>query len=718
MMRSLFSGVAGLKSHQTRMDVIGNNIANVNTTGFKSSRVTFQDTMNQTLVGTSAATASRGGTNAQQIGLGVGVGSIDTIMTNGSTETTNKNTDMAISGAGFFVVNDGNSAYYTRNGAFSFDEKGTYGMPGSGLKVQGWTADASGVLNTTGATTDIVIPTDSSMAAKVTTTANYSKNLSADSGKTKIATMTITFANGKTLTVPSDNTTDYALQDGVSGVITGVTGKLSDGTVVEGSATASIKNGSAIAGTTVTGMAVTLADGTIMTATGASTLAAQKGAKVSGTGSTVATIGTVGLTAGTLSGAVAGTAYKVGGTLSGTVTNATTVTLSDLSTITGLSGLTPGDSYTATINSISGVALNDGNVTISKVGTGTFKIGSVISSPVDAIDGLTLADGSQVTTVGSGKFTMGAALPGTVSLLTVNVGAQSFEIPSSDMTDSFKKGDTLEASLGGTAGTPLTISAMLVNLEGGGTATALAGTSYASGSSTYTPVTTTVTVFDSLGSKHSVPVVLTKAASNTWTATLVPNQSDGKTTKIDGATVTGSLGTITFDESSGKFKTGTGYSLALTGYTNGAVDSTISLDFSGLTQYSGESTASCSDYNGYAAGALKSVSFDSSGIATATYTNNERRQVAQVAMALCNNPSGLEKAGGSLYSASNNSGKIQVSTVAGAGCSVTPSALEMSNVDLASEFSSMIVTQRGYQSNSKIITVSDEMLETLIGMKR
>ncbi|MBQ1415811.1 MAG: flagellar hook-basal body complex protein, partial [Selenomonas sp.] len=100
MMRSLFSGVAGLKGHQTRMDVIGNNIANVNTTGFKSSRVTFADTLNQTVSGASAPGDTIGGTNPKQIGLGVGVATIDTLFTDGSVQSTGKNTDLCLSGNG------------------------------------------------------------------------------------------------------------------------------------------------------------------------------------------------------------------------------------------------------------------------------------------------------------------------------------------------------------------------------------------------------------------------------------------------------------------------------------------------------------------------------------------------------------------------------------------------------------------------------------------
>lgn len=718
MMRSLFSGVAGLKSHQTRMDVIGNNVANVNTTGFKSSRVTFQDTLSQTLTGASASNGTTGGTNPQQVGLGVSVGSIDTIMTDGSRETTGKNTDLAISGSGFFVVKNGNSNYYTRDGAFSFDDSGNYVLPGSGYKVQGWLADSSGNINATSATSDIVIPANTSMAAKATTEATFSKNLSADTSKTTISTMTVTLANGKSLIVPATNTTEYALKDGISGTITNVSAKLSDGSVVAAGSTATgvgFTNGTAVSGTTVSSMQVTLADGTVVSAATGSALSAQLDAKTSG--STISAL-TVTLDAGTLATPSTTTAYKIGQTLKGTVdaTDNTKVNLSDGSTITGLTGLTSGDSYTATVNSLAATMSGTGT-TVTKVGSGSFQIGKVLGSTVSSIDNVALSGNATLSTAGSGKFTVGSALSGKISSLTVTTASGDYQIPTSNASDTFKTGTTIEADLGGTAGTGLSIAGISMTLANGSTSSAIAKTSYGNGGSLYAPVSTVVTVYDSLGTAHSVPVVLTKTARNTWNASLVPNQSDGTTTKIDGATVTGTLGNITFDDSTGTFSTGTGYSLSLTNYTNGATSSDVTLDFSGLTQYAGESTAT-TGYNGYAAGSLNSVAFDSSGIATGSFSNGQTRSLAQVAMATFNNPAGLDKSGGSLYSASNDSGTVQIATVSGSGSKVTPSALEMSNVDLASEFSSMIVTQRGYQSNSKIITVSDEMLETLIGMKR
>ncbi len=146
MMRSLFSGVTGLKTHQTKMDVIGNNIANVNTVGFKSSSVTFSDLMYQTTQNASGANAATGrsGINSKQIGLGVSTGAINTnISTSGASQTTGNPFDVQITGDSFFIVNDGSSNYFTRAGAFYVDGAGNLAMTSNGFSVMGWQEDTA-----------------------------------------------------------------------------------------------------------------------------------------------------------------------------------------------------------------------------------------------------------------------------------------------------------------------------------------------------------------------------------------------------------------------------------------------------------------------------------------------------------------------------------------------------------------------------------------------
>ena len=144
MMRSMYSGVAGLKTHQTRMDVIGNNIANVNTVGYKSQSVQFAELLYQTTSNASGpnATAGTGGVNAKQIGLGVKTGAISTAITRaGSAETTNNPFDLCITGDSFFVVNNGLDNFFTRDGSFNVDAAGNLVLSSTGYSVMGWHVD-------------------------------------------------------------------------------------------------------------------------------------------------------------------------------------------------------------------------------------------------------------------------------------------------------------------------------------------------------------------------------------------------------------------------------------------------------------------------------------------------------------------------------------------------------------------------------------------------
>lgn len=535
MMRSLFSGVSGLKNHQTRMDVIGNNISNVNTTGFKSGRVTFTDTLNQTLTGASRAAKGKGGTNPKQVGLGSVLGSIDTIFTNGSVQSTGKNTDLCLSGSGLFIVNDPSGTYYTRNGAFEFDEAGNYVLPGSGMFVKGWMAK-DGVLpesRSDGNLENIVIPAGKNMASKATEEVKYTKNL--DASSPMIREMEVTYEDGssaklvtnKTVNIPSDTTS------------ASVTIKKADGSL----------------------------DRVPVTANGD---------------------------------------YKLGNTLSG------------------------GSIVEIKYTTAAGVDTTVRNYVDfdEEPATGSKKITAATLKLSD--------DTTQVVT--SGKYTADHSIP----------------------------------------------------------------------------LATTVTVYDSLGVEHVVPINIEKSAQNTWLAYLAKT-----TLKEKGGDVELKMEPveIKFTET-GKFESGNGnLQLTYDDSTAKAENQEVTLNFSSLSQFSGSSTVNAAA-DGNAAGSLSSVSIDASGIITGTYTNGVVQYEAQVAVAQFYNPAGLTKTGNSLYQKSNNSGTATVSTAADLGVTITPSALEMSNVDVANEFSDMIITQRGFQSNSKIITVSDEMLETLINMKR
>lgn len=181
MMRSMFAGVAGSRNHQLKMDVIGNNISNINTIGYKSSRMSFQEAFAQTLkAGSSPTGGTTGGTNPAQVGLGTRVRSIDVVMTQGSLEGTDRLTDLAIDGEGFFVLTDGVSRMYSRDGSFDIDGEGYVVSPGSGWKVMGWRA-TDGKIDASQPIETLRLMIGESMTAKATDSIRYRGNLNAES---------------------------------------------------------------------------------------------------------------------------------------------------------------------------------------------------------------------------------------------------------------------------------------------------------------------------------------------------------------------------------------------------------------------------------------------------------------------------------------------------------------------------------------------------------
>ena len=853
MMRSLYSAVSGLKGHQTRMDVVGNNISNVNTTGFKSSRVTFADTLLQTQSGAAAPSGNLGGTNPKQIGLGVGVASIDTIFKDGSVQATGKNTDLCLSGNGLFVVKKGSETFYTRDGAFEFDAEGNYVLPGSGLKVQGWTA-TDGELNTNGAVGDIKVEAGKSMAAKATTAATYVNNLNAaestiegiklmdskgntikvdptntDSWScggtyiTKISNLGVTFANGisiesakgqygmgennqldgnltitmddgSKLSVPNTSTNAYkptgtiptssnaiTVLDATAGTATladmavwsninswPFTAKLVNGDVVTVPASST---GTYTKGTGLTDSVKSIKGTTVTLDTGSEL------ANNSNTTYTVKLIGGDTLTVNKTTNS--NNPYTVGIPISGTITSVrgNQVTLSNSDVLTNASNST----YTATL-------ANGDTLTIANNTTAMYTRNSAAPNGVTVVSRtattgagtITLSDGSTIATADVTRYTVGSGIPSSIGdiskgsttytaivdsidgLPTANIQSVSpknnctiteiaGKVKSSDGTLDSWSTTSSSVSVKPTSGLKVsaislidensnsfninnsdttlykagddytsTISSIITTMSDGTTSTKTSG-AYTMGYSM--PLTTTLTAYDTLGNAHSIIVYFTKTKTdsingNQWTASInLDGSGTTQITEADGSTTTVAMSDSVLQFNTvGKYSEGAG-NLNLT-LTNGSTGSqAITVDLSKLTQFAGNTTIK-GDCDGNAAGTLSSVSIDSSGIITGTYTNSVKQVEAQVAVAQFNNAAGLTKTGNSLYQTSNNSGTANVKTASDLGCTITPSALEMSNVDIASEFSDMIVTQRGFQSNSKIITVSDEMLETMINMKR
>jgi flagellar hook protein FlgE len=175
----MYSAVSGLRNHQTMMDVVGNNVANVNTTGFKSSNTVFQDVLSQVLRGAGLGTTGSGGTNPAQVGLGSRIAGITTDFSQGGLQRTGRATDFAIQGDGFFVTQFAGQQLFTRAGSFSVDSAGRLTTQDGGL-VQGWQADATGAVNTNASITNIVIPVGDLVSPVQTGVITMGGNLPAD----------------------------------------------------------------------------------------------------------------------------------------------------------------------------------------------------------------------------------------------------------------------------------------------------------------------------------------------------------------------------------------------------------------------------------------------------------------------------------------------------------------------------------------------------------
>lgn len=664
------------------MDVIGNNIANVNTTAFKGSRVTFQDMLSQNLAGASGPQGNRGGVNAQQIGLGMTMASIDRNFTNGNVQSTGANNDLCLTGSGFFMLGDGASTYYTRDGSFRFDEKGNY-VNGNGYYVQGWMADDSGKVNTNGPAENISIPYGQTMPAKATNNIQYSGNLSADDKARKIENKTLYTEPGEPAPAPNSSSTS------AEGVITEV-------------------------GDTVT------SEGYVYTYSmylpNANTIL-RKGDIIYDDANPANPIGKVASTPNST-----GTFTFVANSPAG-------------------NGAPPIQTNNLQYKDSSGAMQPLGSSMIGNYkSSGTFPANSLpdtvkVGDPVydDAAPPANIIGFIQEVNNGAGTYTIATTSPVPAGTTTIRLTPGTPGNPGATPPVPPVPGTPLGTQTAGTEA-PIDVPKEVFKYDAKVTTPG-----------EQKPIT--FTVYDKLGIEHKISGVLEKTdavagQSTTWTFT--PSQSldeDGNplfdggqpvyrdSTGADisiGGDTPGSM-TIIFDNN-GKLDTTKGNpydDLTLTqpaGSTPdaGAQQAKFKLDFSKFTGYGGDATGTKTSYenDGYTAGELKSVQTDSNGNITGTFSNDQKKVLARVALSTFTNPEGLESVGSNLYTASNNSGMPTVTPPGTGGTGITPSALEMSNVNMSEQFSDMIITQRGFQSNSKIITVSDEMLETLVNLKR
>jgi len=679
MFKSLYSGVSGLGANLTNLDVIGNNIANSNTVGFKSGRVTFNEMLTQTIKSASRPVAGGlGGTNPQQVGLGTQVGSIDTNFNQGNFQTTGKSTDLAIQGAGFFILNNGESNVYTRAGIFGLDSENTLVNPSTGMRVQGVMANDEGILPS-GPMTDIVIDPSLVVPASPSSTVSLMGNLDSNSDAKATIMESPAFlaaASGSDLLTEMSGETSGLMNLRIGNVISingheaGVATELTEETFTV-VADSNYDDLVSWLNSTMTneGRNVTFNIGTdgdlVMTNNDADieafALNVPSNSNFNTNFSFPDTVGT-----GETASSGQSRAYAE-----------STDLLSDLYSSTGEALGIDFSAATPTLvigGDVGGETVTDSNVEVSATSTLgdlmqeiQFALG-ISSNPV------VLNEMGQMTVTGE---------VGTDSAIG-EISISELGVDNSTLEDAFDYAETQEAV----------------------------------DQSTYSMSTT---VYDSLGGEHTVSFLFEKnAGMNEWTWTA---NTEGEETITSGNT-----GTISFDEEGAvtnfSYDDGsTGFTFDPNASTQGAASVTLTIDYgeigglTGLTQFEGSGNLQ-SIADGFGTGTLVDFNIDQSGIITGVFSNDTMRSIAQIGMATFSNADGLTREANNTYRRSGNSGQAVESFAGSNGVTLVPGALETSNVDLAKEFTNLVVAQRAFQANSRVITTADQVMQELVNLVR
>ncbi|MBD3420588.1 MAG: flagellar hook-basal body complex protein [Chitinivibrionales bacterium] len=705
MVRSLYSGISGLRNHQVSMDVTGNNIANVNTTGFKAGRVTFEESLAQLLKGSSRPPGNAGGTNPIQVGLGMSIGSIDTLLNQGNLQSTGQITDLAIEGRAYFAYSSGEGTFYSRNGSLQMDSTGRLVSPTNGFTLQGMMADNNGDYPAGSRIGDVRIPFGEKAPANTTTQVQYSSNLDSDSEGLGTIAHTQRFladaagANGLT-TLFDDAGNSLGIQAGDVITIsaqgaTPVTLSVTDVTTLADLVT-SINTVIQSPPYSPLNQATINADGTInVTASGATVNNLMLSSSRPGSNSYVSN------------------AFTWGPSIPST--NPTGV-----------------DSAALRRPAIAGDAIADiydaAGYTMGLENGDTIQVSGSI--------------GGNTTVPQSAVYDPSGATAGSINTLQglLDLVQQTFNLPQYDGTPQ----NNLSVSMN-TANTPsdripdgsVTIRGpmeeafSLTNIA----ITADNANNNATAPTRFNTNTVTDTIQDARDvGRHSTSIVVydesgdSHIMTTTFTHTGTPNEwlwditMDGGEQILSGNSGTltfgqdGSPASITFDDSSTQFRFDP---------MNGSNIVSIQLDigspgsFEGITQFRSPSTTAARFQDGYPMGKLQEISIDEYGEISGLYSNGVSQAIAQVYIAEFNNPAGLLKIGNSMYQQSNNTGEAVMQRPGiGSSSKIKPGALEMSNVELATEFTNMITIQRGYQANARVITTSDSLLQELVQLVR
>jgi flagellar hook protein FlgE len=605
---SLYTGISGLNAYQSWIDMISNNIANTATTGFKAQRMTFADQFYQQVGEPSGPTTTNGGTNPEDLGLGVKVNTVDTEFGQGGLETTGINTDLALNGDGFFILNNINGSgtpVYTRDGAFSTNANGVLYDPGSGLGVMGYMANAQGVVQNTGVPSAITIPVGLQEQA------------------------TATGSGVKTGPAINDQVFDVAL----------------GGNLDQVNWTQAFEN-----------------------QIGAS---ANPGAAV-----TVST-----------------TFYdSLGGSHEATITYTPVAPSAIAATVAVGAGGTAG--LLGTLAAAPATNVND-TITVTAMGAGGFSIYDANTNTTQT------AQSNQTITVGGATFTLGTAAVGDAD--TLNVTAASNGLPTS-----------VENSAG-VAETPATEWAVSVSFTDGTQFQTLTkgGTIGANGQVTAASVGTGSSgvigyaYFDQNGQFINTSSIESVAPGEDIGANAAAYVHDaGETASLNQGN---QLNVTLWGASAGN---------AAQAPTQKATPGAIALGLYQDTSLNSDSSATVVSQNGYAAGTLSNFTVGLDGTVTGSFTNGQTKTLAQIAVATFQNEDGLERIGSNQFAQTAASGLAQIGTAnSGRFGEIVGGSLEESNVNLANEFTNLIIAQRAFQANSRGIETADANLQTVIGLQ-
>jgi len=706
MLKSLFSGVSGLQSHQVAMDVESNNIANVNTVGFKYSRANFSDLLAQTKSIATAPQGDLGGKNAVQVGLGASVASMTKIFSQGSIQNSDKNTDVAIQGDGFFIVSSdaGDTYKYTRAGDFKFDADGNF-VDNNGYVAQGWVRDSvTGIVDSTAPISNIQIApgltTPASATKEVVLKANLNSGSKIESASPAYAVDTngnVTDTNGNAISsgdlgvMYNDSGDAFSLQDD-QGIWA---------SFVNSTSTAA---GNVVAGTGNLDITFTLDDGTtqnITTSNAAATVytAAENGARY------VSAINTYTSTTGI-------TATYDSGTNEISLENENdSSSRSHNIQIAAVGNANSG--FDATEDSVTAYRYQYSGTGASSV-AGSDKTFKTIADLRDALQDQAQAQYDDGDAIVESNISVTVSAEGKIEITNPGGADDDYDMNLTitalvDSTNSITENVHFTTNM----------TALNTSLAAGSTGTAFSQTFNAATHSS------SIDIFDSLGSKHTLRMEFRKtemdtSTGSTWATTLsVPAPATISTTfPFDEET-----GSITFNND-GSISTSSPSNISFSGNNGSAADQQINLEFGssnafdGMTSFDSESSTSGISQDGYTGGDLVGIRIDQSGTLVGSFSNGRSFGLAQIGMAKFTNNEGLTTEGGNTFIQTANSGDPIIGTAATSGRGfIQSAALEASNVDLSRALTQLIIIQRGFQANGKTITTSDQLLQTLIGLK-